>query len=250
MTISSLWARKLSPKENKPSPSKPVSDGTWTHIKARIPRRRDQNATDPETSRGTNVPTKTPCHEPNNREHTLLHPGHISSPRPLVALPHRPTMCSPSQDPLSLSPTSSSSRSALNDSPVSDMNSKCDYAWSAVPRAETLGAIGSTECYLPPSDAEANAGEVAKAVSSQHFPSVPSPDPIGFVERSEQRPTHEVDLAWTLGPFDAMSVHQRVELSVCLRNGGMAKAQRRRPRAQALRVPRCSFLTRERRSGR
>lgn len=145
------------------------------------------------------------------------------------------------QDPLSLSPTSSSSRSALNDSPVSDMNSKCDYAWSAVPRAETLGAIGSTECYLPPSDAEANAGEVAKAVSSQHFPSVPSPDPIGFVERSEQRPTHEVDLAWTLGPFDAMSVHQRVELSVCLRNGGMAKAQRRRPRAQALRVPRCSL---------
>lgn len=127
---------------------------------------------------------------------------------------------------------SSSSRSALHDSPVSE----CDYSCSAVPRADALGAIDSTECYVSPYDAEANAGEAVKAVSLQHFPSSPSPHPIKSIERSEQSPSLEPDSPWTPESLYALSRLESDEVKACLNEAGIVKARRRHLRVQTLRA--------------
>ncbi|KAG9029599.1 hypothetical protein FS837_003511, partial [Tulasnella sp. UAMH 9824] len=244
MTFVGRWARRLSPKEDQPSPSSPVSNGSsWARLKSRISRRRGQEALGPEISRGTNVPTKDPRHERKHREHNL--PYQISSPRTLVTPRPRATLYSPSQDPSPLlkphTESSGSSRSALHDSPVSDLISKCNSACLAVPRADELVAIGSTECYVTPSDAEVNTGEVVKAASLQHFPSIPSPDPVRFVERSEQRPSQEADSTWNPESLYAFSRLESEEFRACLSEAGMVKAKRRRLRSDTLRARRSSF---------
>ncbi|KAG8937443.1 hypothetical protein FRC00_005579 [Tulasnella sp. 408] len=203
MTLSGRWARRFSPKEDQPSPSSPVSNSTWARIKAKISRRRHRKATDPEITRGANVPTNDP--------------------------------------PLLLTPHTESSSSSLHDSPVSDLISKCDYACSSVPRADALGAIGPTECYVPLFDAEANAGEAVKAVSLQHFPSVPSPDPFRFIERFEQSPSRELASPWTPESLYALSRLESDEFRACLKEAGIVKARRRGLRVQALRAHRASF---------
>ncbi|KAG9025044.1 hypothetical protein FS837_005104, partial [Tulasnella sp. UAMH 9824] len=137
--------------------------------------------------------------------------------------------------------SSNSSRSALHDSPVSDLISKCNSACPAVPRADELDAIGSTECCVPPSDAEVDTGEVVKAASLRHFPSVSSPDPIRFVERSEQRPSQEVDSTWNPESLYALSRLENDEFRPCLSEAGMVKAKRRRLRSDILRARRSSF---------
>ncbi|KAG8901232.1 hypothetical protein FRC00_008343, partial [Tulasnella sp. 408] len=266
MTLSGLWARRFSPKEDQPSPSIPVSNSTWARIKAKISRRRRQEATDPEILRGTNVPTNVSAARGSSQPGPLLtllntRTGVTNRITVNASFPikyHHPNlwydavvmeppvtnysdMDHPQDSSLLLTTHAESSTSSLHDSPVSDLISKCDYACSAVPRADALGTIGPTECYVPPFDAEANAGEAVKAVSLQHFPSIPSPDPFRFIERFEQSPSRELACPWTPESLYALSRLESDEFRACLNEAGIVKARRRGLRVQTLRAHRASF---------
>ncbi|KIO20083.1 hypothetical protein M407DRAFT_30240 [Tulasnella calospora MUT 4182] len=213
MKLSGLWTRKSSPKESEPEPSPPstASAPRWARLRSKLSNRRDDKTKDPTAPLDRSAATKKSTGE---RKRHLVSPK--ISLRPSVHPPRQRTPCSPSQDNVAVptrTESSSSSRSTPHDSPPSQLLSECDNTSFAALKADTLGAICSAECHVPPVYIEANTGEVINAVvsESQHFPSIPSSDPVSFIDRSKKIPKRDLGFAGNPESFEALFQHQSDE---------------------------------------